>query len=83
MGAEEQEKTYLIKTFFSNSSGVFFEQTRNDSDIKSQLKNFSESLSKAFYKNLEKKQPYCRFTMFPIIRRLFKISLPCPKSNEI
>jgi AAA+ ATPase superfamily predicted ATPase len=46
-------KTYLIKTFFSNSAGIFFEQTGNDSDIKSQLKNFSESLSKAFYKNLE------------------------------
>jgi len=46
-------KTYLIKQFFDRSSGIFFEQTGNDQNLKSQLKNFSESLSKAFYKNLD------------------------------
>ncbi len=46
-------KTYLIKQFFSRQNGIFFELTGNDENLKSQLKNFSESISKAFYKGIE------------------------------
>ena len=46
-------KTYLIKQFFSSVGGIFFEQTGSDESLKSQLKNFSESLSRAFYTNID------------------------------
>src|SRR3990167_8554901 len=46
-------KTYLIRQFFSRAGGIFFEQTGNDENIKSQLKNFSGSLSRTFYTNVE------------------------------
>jgi AAA+ ATPase superfamily predicted ATPase len=44
-------KTYLIKQFFGKQRGIFFEQTGNQDKLKNQLKNFSESLSKAFYQD--------------------------------
>lgn len=52
-GRRRVGKTYLIKQFFGDQGGIYFEQTGNDENVKSQLKNFSESLSKAFYKNAD------------------------------
>lgn len=52
-GRRRVGKTYLIKQFFGSQNGIFFEQTGNDEKLKSQLKYFSESLSKAFYKGAD------------------------------
>lgn len=49
-GRRRVGKTYLIKQFFSRQSGVFFELVGNEDAMKNQLKNFSVSLSNAFYK---------------------------------
>lgn len=49
-GRRRVGKTYLIKQFFGHQSGVFFELIGNEDAIKNQLKNFSISLSNAFYK---------------------------------
>ncbi len=46
-------KTYLIKQFFSQHGGIFFELTGNDDSLHNQLKNFSFSLGSAFYSNAE------------------------------
>jgi len=49
-GRRRVGKTYLIKQFFSKQNGVFFELTgANEGALKTQLKNFSEELSKSFY----------------------------------
>lgn len=52
-GRRRVGKTYLIKQFFSNLNGIFFEQTGNEDNLKNQLKNFSISLSNAFYQGTE------------------------------
>lgn len=53
-GRRRVGKTYLIKQFFSEQSGVFFELTGlNDGSLKEQLVNFSVSLSKTFYQEAE------------------------------
>ena len=46
-------KTYLIKKFLGRQTGVFFELTGNEDILKNQLKNFSISLSNAFYRGAE------------------------------
>lgn len=48
-GRRRVGKTYLIKHFFGQQTGIFFELTGNEDKIKNQLSNFSESLSRAFY----------------------------------
>jgi len=46
-------KTYLIKQFFSQKNGILFEQMGNEDKTRNQLKNFSTSLSEAFYPGLK------------------------------
>lgn len=52
-GRRRVGKTYLIKNFFGQQSGVFFELTGNEDTMKNQLKNFSVSLSKTFFHGAE------------------------------
>ena len=52
-GRRRVGKTYLIKHFFSQLRGVYFELTGNEDNLHNQLKNFSISLSAAFYQNAE------------------------------
>src|SRR5579872_2724939 len=52
-GRRRVGKTYLIKQFFGRQRGIFFELTGNEDNLRNQLKNFSISLSAAFYQNVE------------------------------
>ncbi len=52
-GRRRVGKTFLIKNFFGQKGGVFFDQTGNDDTMRNQLKNFSISLSKTFYHGAE------------------------------
>jgi AAA+ ATPase superfamily predicted ATPase len=57
-GRHRVGKTYLIKQFFNEQAGVYFEQTGlNDGRLKDQLINFSISLSKSFYHGAEMAVP--------------------------
>lgn len=52
-GRRRVGKTYLIKQFFNQQSGIFFELTGlNDGSFEEQLTLFSESLSAAFYEDV-------------------------------
>jgi len=52
-GRRRVGKTYLIRKFFQNSSCIFFEATgQKDGSMKTQLINFTESISKAFFQGL-------------------------------
>lgn len=52
-GRRRVGKTYLIKNYFGRQNGIFFELTGNEDTMKNQLKNFSVSLSKAFFNGAE------------------------------
>lgn len=53
-GRRRVGKTYLIKQFFRQQSGVFFEQTGlNDGTMQEQLLIFAQCLSKSFYKGAQ------------------------------
>lgn len=57
-GRRRVGKTYLIRTFFRDSSCTFFEATgQKDGTMKEQLLNFSESLSKTFFQGLNVQPP--------------------------
>lgn len=57
-GRRRVGKTYLIKQFFSQQTGIYFEQTGiNDGSLREQLVIFSKCLSKAFYKNAKMEVP--------------------------
>lgn len=57
-GRRRVGKTYLIKQFFTQKTGVYFEQTGiNNGSLKEQLSVFSESLSKAFYRGVSLTTP--------------------------
>lgn len=52
-GRRRVGKTYLVRKFFQSSSCIFFEATgQKDGSMKTQLLNFTESISKAFFQGL-------------------------------
>ncbi len=57
-GRRRVGKTYLIRTFFRDSSCIFFEATgQKDGTMKEQLLNFAESISKTFFQGLNVQSP--------------------------
>jgi AAA+ ATPase superfamily predicted ATPase len=57
-GRRRVGKTYLINQFFSEQTGIYFEQTGlNDGSLQQQLSVFSEQLSQTFYKGISLTPP--------------------------